>query len=164
MKTFHYLPPAPEEQKAFVAQFLGTVVALAIVAAAWFFLPEPRMRAILIGVSLGAIYLLAQAAWKLEVKAQRAQRAEIILDENELRITNRKGQMQVVAIKEIESCETRGGRLVVVHKGNRVLEVGARELFDGMTLIQELVAKWAGETASPNGFQPPTNFIPLEPR
>lgn len=163
MKTFHYLPPAPEEQKAFVAQFLGTFVALSLVAAAWFFLHETRMRAILIGVGAGALYLLIQAAWKLEIKAQRSQNAEVVLDDNELRITNRKGQMQTIPIAEIESCETRGGRLVVVHKGNRALEVGARELFDGMKLVEELVLKWSGDK-SKNGFQPPTNFIPLEPR
>ena len=94
MKTFHYLPPAPEEQKSFVAQLLGTIVALGLVAAAWIFLKETRMHAILIGVSLGAIYLLAQVAWKLEVKAQRAQNAEIVLDETDLRLTNRKGETQ----------------------------------------------------------------------
>lgn len=163
MNTFHYLPPAPEEQKSFVAQLLGTIVALAMVFAAWFFMHETRMHAVLIGVSLGAIYLLIQAVWKLELKAQRAQNAEIVLDETELRITNRKGETRTVVIKEIEKCEVRGGRLVVVHQGNRVLEVGARELFDGMKLVEELLKKWSGDKTT-NEFKPPTNFIPLEPR
>ena len=163
-RTFHYLPPAPEEQKSFVAQFLGTTVALGLIAAAWFFLKETRMHAILIGVALGTIYLLAQVAWKLETKAQRAQNAEIVLDEDELRVTNRKGQTQTIPVKDIETCEVRGGRLVVIYQGNRVLEVGARELFDGMTLVQELLAQWSGKTSADNGFKPPTNFIPLDPR
>lgn len=169
MKTFHYLPPAPEEQKAFVAQLLGTIVALAIIVGAWFFVHETRMQAILAGVALGVIYLLANIAWKLEVKAQRAQNAEIVLDEDELRITDRSGQTQTISIKDIEKCDVRGGRLVVIYQGHQVLEVGARELFDGMTLVQELLAKWSGKgssgnDSSQNGFKPPTNFIPLDPR
>ena len=163
-RTFHYLPPAPEEQKSFVAQFLGTLVALAMVFAAWFFWRETRMHAVLIGVGLGAIYLLAQVAWKLETKAQRAQNAEIVLGDDDLQITDRHGKTLALLIKDIENCEVRGGRLVVVSGGNRVLEVGARELFDGMTLVQELLAKWSGKGSSQNGFQPPTNFIPLDPR
>lgn len=168
MKTFHYLPPAPEEQKAFVAQLLGTIVALAMIVAAWMFSNETRMHAILAGVALGVLYLLANIAWKLEVKAQRAQNAEIVLDEDELRITDRNGHTQAIPIKEIEKCDVRGGRLVVIYQGHRVLEVGARELFDGMTLVQELLAKWSGKDSgsdsSQNGFKPPTNFIPLDPR
>ncbi len=164
MKTFHYLPPAPEEQKSFVAQLLGTIVALAMVFAAWFFWRETRMHAILIGVGLGAIYLLAQVAWKLELKAQRAQNAEIILGDDDLQITDRHGKTQTLLIKDIENCEVRGGRLVVIYKGKQVLVVGARELFDGMTLVQELLAKWSGKDSAQNGFQPPSNFIPLDPR
>ena len=169
MKTFHYLPPAPEEQKAFVAQLLGTIVALAMIVGSWFFLKEARMQAILAGVALGVIYLLANIAWKLEVKAQRAQNAEIVLDENELRITDRSGHTQAIPIKDIEKCDVRGGRLIVFYQGNRVLEVGARELYDGMTLVQELLAKWSGKDSSgsdssQNGFKPPSNFIPLDPR
>ena len=155
--TFHYLPPAPEEQRAFVIQFLGTIAALVAIGVLWFVWTDKR--AVLIGAALGAIYILARSAWSLEIKARRAQNAEIVLDDETLSITNRDGKTQTFRIKDIEKCEVRGGRLVVTVNKHRVLEVGARELTNGMTLIEELLRRWSKEDGV---FRPPSNFIPLD--
>ena len=155
--TFHYLPPAPEEQRAFVIQFLGTLAALVGIGVLWFAWTDKR--AVLVGAILGAIYLLARSAWSLEIKARRAQNAEIVLDDENLIVTNRDGKTQTFIIKDIEKCEVRGGRLVVICNGVRVLEVGARELTNGMTLIEELLRRWSKDDGV---FRPPSNFIPLD--
>ncbi len=157
MQTFHYLPPAPEEQRAFVIQFLGTLAALIGIGVLWFVWMDKR--AVLIGAALGAIYILARSAWSLEIKARRAQNAEIVLDDETLSVTGREGKTQTFRIDDIEKCEVRGGRLVVIFGGDRVLEVGARELTNGMTLIEELLRRWSKDDGV---FRPPSNFIPLD--
>jgi hypothetical protein len=156
-RTFHYLPPAPEEQRAFVIQFLGTLAALVAIGVLWFVWTDKR--AVLVGAALGAIYVLGRSAWSLEIKARRAQNAEIALDDETLSITDREGKTQTFRIEAIEKCEVRGGRLAVTYKHKRVLEVGARELTNGMTLIEELLQRWAKDDGV---FRPPSNFIPLD--
>jgi hypothetical protein len=163
-RTFHYLPPAPEEQRAFFVQFVGTVAGLIVAAILWFVVHEARMRAVLIGAVLATVWLLAQSAWKLEKKAQRSENSEVSLDDDSLHITNERGQTLVLPFTQIENCQVLGGRLLVTSGGKRVLEVGARELEDGMTLVQNLLALWSGKSASQNGFAPPSNFIPLDPK
>jgi hypothetical protein len=160
MKTFHYLPPGVEEQRAFVMQLLGTV--LGVVAVGWlsWATRDAQLRSALWGAAIGLIYLLARAAWQLEVKARRAQVGEIGLAEDGLHLVDREGRERVAGWKTITSCDVHGGKLRVVWPQGD-WEVSAREVQDGMTMVQEIAEIWLRA----NGQEkPPTNFIPLTPK
>lgn len=159
LRTFHYLPPAVEEQRAFAIQFVGSFIALGLVGAAWLMrLSMPFDASVLWGVAAGVIYLLARSAWKLEMKAQRSSRSEIALTATALLITDGRGQTQRVDWTAFSSIDVQGGRLMLQWPGGQ-FTVGAREIEDGMTLVNEVMQR-SGRSQQ----RTPSNFIPLEPR
>lgn len=161
MRTFHYLPPGPEEQRGFVMQLGGTLLGLVLIAGLWFGAHDVTVRGVLIGAGVAAVFQLGRSALALEKKAQRSQNAEIGVDAIGLHLTDATGNTQVVAWQEITECGVQGGRLVVSWMGGQ-LAVGAREVEDGMTLVQQVLQKWQGEDTAPHPT--PSNFIPLTPR
>src|SRR5690606_4938881 len=96
---------------------------------------DAALRGTMIGLALGVLFLLARSAWQLETKAQRAQNAEIAVDESGLEITDAKGQQHQLSWDEIEQTEVRGGRLHLQWPGGKI-DFGSREVENGMELIQ----------------------------
>ncbi len=127
MRTFHYFPPGTEEQQAFVAQFLGTLLGWIVIAALLkFWAREAPAIGMLIGAALALLWMLARTAWALEKKAQRSQNAEIGVDDEGLHITDDRGQTQLIQWDEISDLSVAGGRLIVTWPGG-TFAVGARE-------------------------------------
>jgi len=160
--TFHYIPPGPEEQRAFLMQLLGTVLTLGIVAALSFWTHDTSAKAVLWGGALAAIWMLARGAWSLEKKAQRAQHAEIGIGADGLHITDAKAQSTIIKWQDISECQVIGGRLRVEWPDGKI-SIGAREIQDGMTLVRRVTKMWAEHTRGDKP-SPPSNFIPLSPR
>jgi len=164
MRTFQYFPPGPEEQRAFVVQLFGTVLAWIIIALLWkFWARDAAMIGVLVGAALGAFWMLARSAWTLEKKAQRSQNAEIGVDDAGLHITDDRGRTQSIAWSEISDLKVVGGRLTVTWPGGQ-FAVGARELEDGMTLMNQVMKYRGGDPERDSLPPPPSNFIPLSPR
>ncbi len=157
MPTFHPLPPAPEETRAFAVLFLGSLLSLLLLAAFLVWGPrEMAVKAIFVGAGAAIVWKLGRAAWDLELKARRAQTMELEPLGEGLKITDEKNQSQIVRWDAIEKAEMRGGRLEIVWPGGNLL-IGSREWENGMVLVQEI----AQHVAKP---QKPVNFIPLEPK
>ena len=167
MQTFHYHPPAPEEQRGFVMQFLGTLLGLVLIAVLWWWTTEMVVRGVLIGAGLATILRLGQAAWQLEKKAQRSQNGEIGVDDDGLHITDSAGQTQLIKWQDITKCHVINSRLTVEWEKGQIA-IGAREMQDGMTLVREVTSRWArhtkGEDVSDHQPPAPSNFIPLMPK
>lgn len=159
MRTFHYFPPAPEEQRGFVIQLGGSLLGLVAIGVLAWRAEDAGLRGVLIGMALGVLWVLARAAWHLETKAQRAQNAEIGVDENALHVTDARGKTQVVKWDEIEKTEVLGGRLKVNWPEGE-LTFGSREVENGMELIR-LIAAQGRSTPEPKLH---SNFIPLSPK
>ncbi len=159
MKTFHYFPPAPEEQRGFIIQLAGSLLGLIAIGVLAWRTPDAGLRGVMIGAAMGVLYVLARSVWYLETKAQRAQNAEIGVDKNGLQITDASGKTQSVGWDEIEKTEVLGGRLKVNWPGGE-LKFGSREVENGMELIELIAAKGR----STPGLQSPSNFIPLSPK
>jgi hypothetical protein len=163
--TFRYLPPAPEEARAFAYQFAGTLAGVLLLGLAWARIEG--VRPMLLGTLLGLLYLLGRSAWALELKARRSQVAEIEVGEEGVRFREEKGET-LWPWPEIEECEVRGGRLVLRSRRGEKMEersLSARELEEGMQLMGEVAARWKNSRGEgPRGFVPPTNFIPLSPK
>lgn len=156
MKTFHYFAPGAEEQRAFVMQFLSTLLGIGVAALLYSRAADAGLRAMLIGAGLALLWNLGRAAWALERKARRAQNAEIGVDKDGLHITGADGKSQFVSWEKMEEPQIKGGRLYVRWENGSLL-VGAREIEDGMTLVRLVMNK--GQDEPPK----PTNFIPLQP-
>ena len=159
MRTFHYFPPAPEEQRGFLIQLGGTLLGLIAIGVLAWRATDAGLRGVMIGTAIGVLYILARSVWQLETKAQRAQNAEIGVDKNGLQITDAAGKTQNVSWEEIEKTEVLGGRLKVTW-ANGELKFGSREVENGMELIQ-LIAEQGRSTPEPNLN---SNFIPLSPK
>jgi hypothetical protein len=159
MQTFHFFPPSPEEQRSFAIQLFGTILTALVAGVLAFVSPNAGLRGAMMGIALGALFLLARSAWQLEKKAQRAQNAAIGADETGLQITDAKGQAQLLRWEEIEKTEVIGGRLQIQWRGGE-LKFGAREIENGMQLIN-LIARHTGSTPGTKGG---SNFIPLNPK
>ena len=159
MKTFHYYAPAPEEQRSFALQFLGTLLGLGVAAWLFFHSHDGGFRAVLIGAVLGLFWRLWGAAWQLEQKARRAQNAVIGVDKDALHLTDSAGKAQIVPWSEIQELAVKGGRLSVTWNGGS-FAVGSREIEAGMTLVRLVMNK--GQDEPPPRTK--SNFIPLEPR
>ena len=162
MQTYRYFPPGPEEQRGFVIQLVGTVIALAVVGILFRYHRDPARTGILIGAAAGLLWLVGRTAWGLEKKAQRAQHAALELDDEALHVTDSTGATQVVKWTAITRYDVVGGRMTLEWPGGK-LAVGARELENGLTLVREVQRLRTASTLgpAPNGR---SNFIPLEPR
>jgi hypothetical protein len=161
MPTFRYFPPGSEEQKNFALQFLGTLLALALAAFLFYAASDVLLKAVLAGAGAGLLWLLGRAAWQLEKKAQRAQQAQIEIDEDGVLLTDARGHTQRVLWREITVLEVRGGRLHVAWSDGE-LTVGAREVENGMALVREITRRY--QRRDDGGQTTPSNFIPLEPK
>lgn len=159
MRTFRYLPPGTEEQRAFVMQFLGVLLGAIVACVLSFRAADDRIKMILWGAVAGTIYLLVRSAWQLENKARRSQFASVGFDSDELLLIDQNGIEQRLGWKEITGCEVQGGKLHLSWPAG-ALEISAREIEDGMTFIGEVVRRYQGKS----DFAPPTNFIPLAPK
>ena len=159
MRTFHYFPPAPEEQRGFVIQLGGSLLGLVAIGVLAWRATDAGLRGVMIGTAIGVLTILARSVWHLEAKAQRSQNAEIGVDENGLQITDAAGKTQFVNWNEIEKTEVLGGRLKV-NWANGELKFGSREVENGMQLIELIAAKGR----STPDFTATSNFIPLSPK
>lgn len=159
MRTFHYFPPAPEEQRGFVIQLGGSLLGLVAIGVLAWRATDAGLRGVMIGTAIGVLTILARSVWHLETKAQRSQNAEIGVDENGLQITDAAGKTQFVNWNEIEKTEVLGGRLKV-NWANGELKFGSREVENGMQLIELIAAKGR----STPDFTATSNFIPLSPK
>ncbi len=156
MKTFHYFPPAPEEQRGFVIQLSGSLLGLIAIGIFAWRTTDMGLRGAMIGAAIGVLVVLARSVWHLETKAQRSQNCEIGVDENGLQITDAAGKTQNISWSEIQKTEVTGGRLHVVWASGE-LKFGSREIENGMQLI-ELIAAQGRSTPD---FAASSNFIPL---
>ncbi len=160
MRTFRYFPPGADEQRAFVMLFVGTLLGLAAIGALlWFVVREEGRRAILWGAGAALVWSLGRAAWRLEKKAQRSANAEISVGDDGLHLSDEHARSVVVAWDDL-TFGVVGGRMALSWPDGK-LEVGAREIEDGMELMRAIGEKKNGP-ARP-GFTPPSNFIPLDP-
>jgi hypothetical protein len=158
MRTFHYLPPGTEEQRAFALQFMLTLVSIGIALFLAWKTPEPVLRGLCFGAVGALLYTLVRSAWNLELKARRAQVAEIGVAEDGLHWRDEKDHETFVAWIDISEVGISGGRLTIEWKGGKLI-VGARELEEGMDLIR---AVHNARERALGRFTPPTNFIPLD--
>jgi uncharacterized membrane protein len=166
MRTFHYLPPGAEEQRAFALQFLGSIAGVVSLGALIYFSRDAALRGLLFGAMGATIWLLIRAAFALENKARRAEKAEIAIDEEALTIVDAREYSRRVVWRDLQQCEARGGRLSLKwqdERGAQTLEVGAREIENGMDFVRQSLELY-NMAHGQNRAKPPTNFIPLEPR
>lgn len=157
-QEFRFLPPAPQEARAFAIQFVGSLLALLGLALAFWRLES--LRPALLGAALGLIYIVARSAWALELRARRSQLGGIEVDDVGVRWSDGRRE-QTLLWSQIEACEVRGGKLHLSGAGAQI-EVSAREVEEGMKMIEEISARW--KNGGKRGFVPPSNFIPLSPR
>ena len=140
MRTFHYLPPGTEEQRAFALQFMLTVAGVGVAGFLAWRASESGLRVLCLAGIVALIYTLAKSAWEMEKRARRAQVAQIQVADDALILTDERGVLTVT---------WNGGSFAV----------GARELENGMDLIR---AVHAARERAQGRFAPPTNFIPLD--
>jgi hypothetical protein len=111
--TFRFLPPSPEESRAFLAQLGATLLSFVVIGVLFWRSNEAGLRAVLIGAGIGTLFLLARAAWKLELKAARAQRGSLAIDGEGFTLSLDANKTHRVAWHEITNLEVRGGKLHV---------------------------------------------------
>lgn len=159
-------------------QLVGTLLCLVMIGVLTFQTRDSGLRGVLIGAGIGVVFLVARNAWQLEKKAARAQWSEIGIgkksdsdsndSKNGFHFTDSKNQTQFILWENIETREVRGGRLYLAWRDEKnkknELQFGAREVENGMELIQLLASRGASTPASDDGFEPPSNFIPLAPK
>lgn len=156
MATFRYYAPAPEEQKSFAVLCLGSTLAIVTIAVMGVWKHDLGLRSVLVGAGLAVVYQLGRAAWQLEMRGQRAAKASVCVEPEELVVTDYKGRVTRVPWISVNGVDVAGGKLVLQWPGGR-FSAGARELENGMALTQAIL------DALPKKKKP-TNFIPLEPR
>jgi hypothetical protein len=155
-RTFHYLPPALEEWRAFWIQLSGSIAALAIVGL-WLAPRADVPSAILGGVLLGTVYIVWRTLQRLRQKLRRANRESITIDDHALTLTDERGQQQTLPWRDIHSSHAQGNTVVLTWQDGS-WSFSPRDVEDGTTLAREIAhrrAKAHGEWA------PPANFIPL---
>jgi len=164
--TFHYIPPGAEEQRAFALQFLGSIAGVLALGAMVYFSRDAALRGVLVGAISATLWLLFRAAFALENKARRAEKAEIVIDDEALTVVDAREYSQRVLWRDVQECAARGGRLLLRWQGEggaQTLEVGAREIENGLDFVRQSLAFYQsahGQSAT----AAPSNFIPLEPR
>jgi len=103
---------------------------------------------------------VARSAWALELRARRSQLGGIEVTEQGVRLSDGRRE-QMLTWSQIQTCEVRGGKLHLSGEGVE-LSVSAREVEDGVKLIEEIAVRW--KNGGKRGFVAPSNFIPLSPR
>ena len=155
MRVFRYLPPSPNEIKAFYifafGAFLGQMTAFSLV----FIASNPGKAALAVGAGLAILARFGMATWQFDSRRRRAQNARIELESGGLRLINERGGETFVRWNEIELAESKNGKMNLGFRGQKYA-FGAREIENGMGLTQEILRR----VAKPNQ---PSNYIPLEP-
>ncbi len=131
MRTFRYLPPGTEEQRAFVLQFLGSLLGVAALVAMIFATREMALRGILIGAIGATLWILLRVAFALENKARRAEHASLTIDAEAFTAVDAREYSQRIFWRDVGKCESRGGRLSLQWQGENGAQcfvVGAREI------------------------------------
>ena len=159
MREFHYFPPSQDDQRAFIMQLLGALLGLIVVVVLFWRTPAFELRAVLVGAGIAILWMLGSAAWRLETKARRSQLAKVGFDESLLHVVDWHGTESNIPWNDITLCEVKGGRLLVQWKDGK-LQVGARELEDGMEFIQHVAKKIHGDKST---FIPLTAIEPSRP-
>ncbi len=157
VRIFRYLPPSPNETRAFYVlafgSFVGQFVAFAFALGA----PSAMQGAVAVAVG-GGLAILARffgATWAFDSRRRRARNGRIELESDGVRYFNENGQATFVRWDEITKADTKNGRLQLEFRGKK-WSFGAREVENGMALTQEITRR----VAKP---QSKSNFIPLEP-
>ena len=155
MRIFRYLPPSPDETRAFYflafGSFVGQFVAFAFALGA----PNAMAGAVAVGGGLAILARFFSATWQFDSRRRRARNGRIELESNGLRFFDEKGAGTFVRWDEITKADTKNGRLQLEFRG-RKWSFGAREVENGMALTQEITRR----VAKP---QSKSTFIPLEP-
>jgi hypothetical protein len=155
MRVFRFLPPSPQETRAFfvfaLGAFLGQLMAFCLALVS----PTAASAAIAIGGGLAILARFGIATWQFDMRRRRAKNAKIELESNGIRITRESGSATFVRFDEIEDAQSRGGKLQLRFRGQK-WGFGAREVENGLILTQEILKR----VVTP---KTPSNFIPLEP-
>lgn len=155
MRIFRFLPPSPQETRAFyifaLGAFLGQLTAFSLV----FIARDPGKAALAVGAGLAILARFGVATWQFDSRRRRAQKGRIELESNGLRLVNERGAATFVRWEEIDLAESRNGKMNLSFRGQKY-SFGAREIEGGMGLTQEILRR----VAKPNL---PSNYIPLEP-
>ena len=155
MRTFRYLPPSPDETRAFYVlafgSFIGQFVAFALVIAA----PNPSAQWVALGGGLAILARFVGATWQFDMRRRRARNGRIELESDGVRFFTESGKKTFVRWDQVTKADTKNGRLQLEFRG-RKWSFGAREVENGMALTQEITRR----VAKP---QSKSNFIPLEP-
>lgn len=163
MRVFRYFPPSVEEQRAFLIQLIGTLLALVVIGVLALGSSEPGLRGVLAGIGVGVLFLLARTAWQLEKKAARAEHGEVRVDQSGFICTNFKGETQSVPWEKITTLQVVAGKLLLHWNDDsdrqREMRLSTREIEDGLELIQLLATRGR---STPIASGTPSNFIPLQ--
>ncbi len=155
MQIFRFLPPSPDETRAFymfaVGAFLGQLVAFFLALSA----PNAGASALAIGGGLAILFRFGTATWQFDSRRRRAEKGAIELESNGFRSINETGKAMFVRWDEIERAESKNGRLQLEFRGQK-WGFGAREVENGMVLTQEILRRVAKPKSN-------STFIPLEP-
>jgi hypothetical protein len=96
-------------------------------------------------------------------ETRRAAWLSVGVSEDGLHITDDKAHEQIVPWPQVTEVGVSGGRLSVTWLDGS-FAVGAREMEDGMDMIRAILQESGQGGDSQDGFRPPTNFIPLDPK
>lgn len=155
MRVFRYLPPSKNETRAYFVfaggAFLGQVTAFALALLA----PNGAAAAVAVGGGLAILARFGLATWQFDARRRRAARASIELEGAGVRFTDERGQGTFARFDEIESAQSKNGRLQLIFRGQK-FGFGAREVENGLALTQEILRR----VSKPNTI---SNYIPLEP-
>ncbi len=155
MRIFRFLPPSPNETRAFYlfafGAFLGQLTAFCLV----FIARDPGKAALAIGAGLAILARFGFATWQFDSRRRRARNGRIELESDGIRLINERGAATFVRFDEIEVAESKNGKMNLGFRGQKY-SFGAREIENGMGLTQEILRR----VAQPDV---PSNFIPLEP-
>ena len=130
--TFRFLPPAPEEWRAFWVQCGGCVLAL---FAAFGFPGVRSYSTVLIGVTLGVSFLLFQSARSLIERRKCAGSWRIELSAQQMTIHQKKET--VILWRDIVRCEAVENSVQIVTKDGK-WEFAPREWENGQALAREV--------------------------
>lgn len=155
MRIFRFLPPSPQETRAFyvfaAGAFAGQLMAFSLI----FIASNPGKAALAVGAGLAILCRFAFATWQFDSRRRRAQKGRIELEGNGIRLINERGAATFVRFDEIDLAESKNGKMNLGFRGQKY-SFGAREIENGMGLTQEILRR----VAKPKSI---SNYIPLEP-